>query len=104
MSDSAPADALTPQASLPRWFAVLQVILVCGIPTQLVAGALLVLVAGMPFMNAGALSFEFVATYSLVDTAIVAILIRIFLLLSGESSSAVFVGPRPISGEIIRGV
>src|SRR6476646_12057836 len=41
---------------------------------------------------------------SLLDTALIAILIRIFLALSRENSSDVFLGRRRTAGEIVRGV
>jgi membrane protease YdiL (CAAX protease family) len=96
---------LTPPAPvLPRWAALLQVILVCGIPTQLVAATILALVVGMRLFDDGGIAFEFFATVSLLDTAMVAVLIRLFLVWSGENSSEVFLGKRPIKGEILRGL
>ena len=41
---------------------------------------------------------------SLLDTAVVALLIRLFLSLSGETSREVFVGPGRPAGEILRGL
>jgi membrane protease YdiL (CAAX protease family) len=58
----------------------------------------------MPLLSGDQLSIEFFATVSLLDTALVALLIRLFLALSGENSTEVFVGPRPIRGEILRGL
>jgi len=105
LTDSAPPPVtLVAPDPLPRWLAALQVALVCGIPTQVLAAAVLVLVAHMPLMTANGISFEFVATVSLIDTALVAVLIRVFLSLSGEASSTVFLGTRPVGGEIIRGL
>jgi membrane protease YdiL (CAAX protease family) len=49
------------------------------------------------------ISLEFFAMSSLLDTALIAILIRIFLALSGEPSRDVFLGRRPVSGEVLRG-
>lgn len=113
---SAPATPAGPGAGLPslvatatpatpeRWFAILQVILVCGIPTQILAGVTLALAAGVPVFDGRGVSFEFVVLTSLVDTAMVALLIRLFLILSGESSASVFVGTKPIGGEVLRGL
>jgi uncharacterized protein len=101
---SPPPVTLVAPNPLPRWLAALQVALVCGVPTQVLAAAVLVLVAHMPLMGADGISFEFVATVSLIDTALVAVLIRIFLSLSGESSSDVFLGVRPVGREIARGL
>jgi membrane protease YdiL (CAAX protease family) len=105
LGDPAPVTFVDhPVPSLPRWFAAMQVFLVCGIPTQLVAAAVLALGLRMPLLDANGISFEFIATVSLLDTAIVALLIRLFLTLSGERSADVFIGARPVGGEIVRGV
>jgi membrane protease YdiL (CAAX protease family) len=100
-----PSDAavFTPLPAPPRWLAALQVILVCGIPTQIFAAAVLVFGAKMP-LDPNDISLEFIATVSFVDTAIVAILIRLFLSSSGERSSDVFIGSRSVRGEVLRGV
>jgi membrane protease YdiL (CAAX protease family) len=58
----------------------------------------------VPLVDARGISFEFIATVSLFDTALVAILIRIFLLFSDETSAAVFIGTRPVKGEVLRGL
>jgi membrane protease YdiL (CAAX protease family) len=92
---------------LPKWFAILQAIAVCGIPTQILVASVLAFVAmsnGSPILDGDGVSIQFFATVSLVDTAVVALLIRLFLALSGESSTKVFVGRRPVRGEILRGV
>jgi membrane protease YdiL (CAAX protease family) len=105
LTDSpAPSVALAAPDPLPRWFAALQIALVCGVPTQVVAAAALMLLAGMPLTIGGGISFEFVATLSLMDTAIVAVLIRIFLALSGETSAAVFLGTRRVRREVLYGL
>jgi membrane protease YdiL (CAAX protease family) len=80
------------------------VLLVCGVPTQLLAATVLVLGMHMRMRDANGISFEFIATVSLVDTALVALLIRLFLSASGERSADVFVGQRPVLGEVLRGV
>jgi CAAX protease family protein len=94
-----------------RLFAAVQVFLVCGIPTQLLVFAVL-LGSGSPMTADGAaltadvskISLEFFAMTSLFDTALIAILIRIFLAISGENSSDVFLGRRRLGGEILRGI
>jgi membrane protease YdiL (CAAX protease family) len=100
-----PAVALpaAPRPLLPAWFALVQVIAICGIPTQLVVVVGLILLAEMP-VDLASLSLEFVATVSLLDTALVALLIRVFLMLSGETSRDVFFGVRPVWGEVWRGL
>jgi membrane protease YdiL (CAAX protease family) len=90
----------------PHWiFALLQSVAVCGIPTQVLIAAVLWLMVGMsPVTPEGGISLEFVATTSFLDTALVAILILIFLLLSGETSHDVYLGKRPVLGEVARGL
>jgi membrane protease YdiL (CAAX protease family) len=101
---AAPAVLLPPSPTLSRVAAAFQVFMVSGIPTQFIAALLLAMVLGMPFLDGDHLSFEFIAVVSLVDTAIVALLIRAFLSLSGEQSADVFIGSRPVMGEILRGL
>ena len=104
LSEPAPVVLTASSPALSRWLAALQVVLVSGIPTQFVAAAILAIGLRMPLLDANGVSFEFIAVVSLVDTAIVAVLIRIFLSLSRERSVDVFVGSRPILGEALRGV
>ncbi len=95
-------------APIPRWLAAIQAITVSGIPTQLVMAAVLIFGLGMspfgPDGIDGGISLEFTAMVLLFDTALTAILIRVFLEMSGETSRAVFIGPRPVFGEMVRGV
>lgn len=111
----APASAATPVTAasmalpvpilpLSRWFAMLQAFLVCGIPTQLIVATVLVLFIGMRPFDSDGISLEFFATLSLLDTALVVLLIRGFLILSGEETRDVFIGPKPVKGEILRGL
>jgi membrane protease YdiL (CAAX protease family) len=88
---------------LPRWLALLQTLLVCGIPTQVLVAVLLAVVFGMPFDPAN-LSFAFFATLSIVDTVLVLVLIGVFLTASGEAPGRVFLGGRPWRREAIRGL
>lgn len=96
-----PASSVRPPAGP---FALLQAIAVCGIPTQVVVAAVLILGLGMAPMTGEGLSLEFIATVSFIDTALVAILIRLFLMSSGENSRDVYLGRRPAWGEIWRGL
>jgi len=91
-------------AVVPRWLATIEAIAVCGIPTQLVVAATLVLAVGLEPYQGGSLSFSFFATLSLLDTALVALLILLFLTLSGETSREVFVGTRSVAREMVRGL
>ena len=98
------AVALEPPPALSRWSASLQVLIICGIPTQILAAAILAIGLGLSPMDAGGVSFEFVAVLSFVDTAIVALLIRLFLASTNERSADVFIGSRPVVGEVFRGL
>ena len=78
---TAPASMALPVPVLPltRWFAMFQAFLVCGIPTQLMVAVVLVLFVGMRPFDSDGISLEFFATLSLLDTALVALMIRRFL-------------------------
>lgn len=110
----ATAHAVTPPAAapvavrrrtvLPTWFAAIQVVLVCGIPTQLFVSAVLILGTNIPILDGNNATIDFFAMLSLLDTALVALLIRVFLALSGETSRDVFLGVRPSWREALRGL
>lgn len=101
--DSATPVVTLSRALLPRWVAAIEVFLVCGIPTQIVVTAALVLAGVQPF-DGPHLSLEFFSMLSLIDTALVALLIRVFLIFSGESSRDVFLGPQRLRSEVLRGL
>lgn len=109
MAELEPAPALLPSLSpspsrpLPRWLALLQTLLVCGIPTQVLVAVMLAMVFRMPFDPAN-LSFAFFATLSIVDTVLVLVLIRVFLAASGEAPARVFLGDRHWRREALRGL
>lgn len=84
--------------------AALQIVVVSGIPTQTVIGAALIALAGMQPYTGSALSLEFVATLSLIDTVLVATLIHVFLTHGGERPATVFLGERPVFPELLRGL
>ena len=79
---------------LSRSFALIQVALIWVVPTQVLVGVVLLVGTGVEMVQDGKLSLEFFAMMSLFDTALVALLIRVFLSLSGETSRAVFIGPQ----------
>jgi membrane protease YdiL (CAAX protease family) len=95
---------------LPRWVAILEALAVSGIPTQIVVFAALAVASSLNLVgmrvldDGGHISLEFMATGLLLDTALIALMIRIFLGLNGENSRDVFVGTRPVFGEILRGL
>ena len=108
----APAPASVPARtpSLPRWLAVLETIAVSGVPTQLLVVVVLFLTTDLGSAQETGniidrvMSLEFTAGYMLVDTALIAIMIRVFLEMSGEDSRAVFLGRRPVLREFIIGL
>jgi membrane protease YdiL (CAAX protease family) len=88
------------------WLAIVEVIAVSGVPTQLLIAVVLMFGTNMRAFDETAQGFtlEFLATVMLLDTALVALLIRVFLELGGEDSRTVFVGRRPVWGEMWRGL
>jgi membrane protease YdiL (CAAX protease family) len=116
MVNSSPLDApvplpATPEAPaapeprfLPRWAALLQVLIVCGVPTQIVVFVPIALFTGVPILEGKQISTELFALTSLIDTALIAILIRVFLGISGENPNDVFLGKRPPLREAALGV
>lgn len=93
-------------APIPKWLAILEVVAVSGIPTQLLVAIVLMLTTNMRALdeNFQGFTLEFIATLMLIDTALIAILIRVFLELSGEDSRTVFIGRKKVWGEVWRGL
>lgn len=81
-----------------------QAIMVSGIPTQIFIFVIIWAGAGIQPLNEGRLNLEFFAMVSLIDTALIALLIRMFLAYTGENSNQVFLGTRPVKGEVWRGL
>jgi membrane protease YdiL (CAAX protease family) len=90
-----PIPASTLPGYLSPWVALVEVLLVCGIPTQVLIFVPIALFTGVPILQGRQVSIELFAVTSLLDTALIAILIRLFLGLSGETSADVFLGRRP---------
>src|SRR5690554_3814857 len=88
----------------PRWLALFETLLVSGIPTQVFVGAALFGVLRMSPRDDEGLSLRFFATLSLIDTLLVAILIRFFLRNTGERPRDVFIGNRKIGREVMLGL
>jgi membrane protease YdiL (CAAX protease family) len=101
-----------PRPPLPAWWmwlaprlpAFLQIIAVSGFPTQLLVAAVLILGVGMAPYSGDGLSLQFIATVSFLDTALVALLMLVFLRWNGEHSREVFLGGRPTWPEAWRGL
>jgi len=98
-----PVPAAAGRLPLPKWFALAQAVAVSGIPTQIVIVVGLIFLGSWP-LDGGQISLEFFAIVGLLDTACIALLIRLFLTLSGETSRNVFLGRRRAWGEIWRGL
>ena len=92
------------RSPLSRWAALFETLIICGVPTQAMIGAGLILLVHMPLQDENGLSLRFFATLSLVDTLLVGILIRVFLRASGERPRDVFIGSRPVWREAARGL
>jgi membrane protease YdiL (CAAX protease family) len=103
-------DAAAPDAAVvvprqqPRWVALIEILLVSGVPTQLAVAGLLYGALGMAPEADGRLSLAFFATLSLLDTLLVALLIRAFLGATGERMRDVLLGQRPIWREVRLGL
>jgi membrane protease YdiL (CAAX protease family) len=89
---------------LDRLMMLGQAIFVSGIPTQLIIFVIVWAGAGIQPLNEGRLNLEFFAMVSLIDTAAIALLIKLFLAYTGETSNDVFLGFRPVKGEALRGL
>lgn len=102
-----PTDPAFHSIPISRWLAIAQVVMVSGIPTQLILAVILILGVGIPLSTDGGftgLSLEFLSTLMLLDTALTAVLIRVFLEMSGETSRAVFLGRKRIGREALVGL
>jgi membrane protease YdiL (CAAX protease family) len=92
-----------PARPFPKSVAILEVVAVSGVPTQAaITGALLL--AQLPMMDGTRLSLMFFATLSLLDTLLVIWLIGRFLSRNREVPADVFLGHRPIAGEVLKGI
>ena len=97
-----PAEAASTRPPQPRWLALFETLLVCGVPTQAFVGICLLVFVGMSPRNGDALSLPFFTTLSMVDTILVVTLIRFFLRSGGERPRDVFLGrQRPIREAVI---
>jgi membrane protease YdiL (CAAX protease family) len=80
--------------------ALFEVILCSDYPTQFALGLTMNAAGLSPIRPNGQLSLSYVVTLSLVDTALLLGLIALFLRSHGERFRDVFLGPRPIAGEL----
>ncbi|ODS55742.1 MAG: hypothetical protein ABS36_09085 [Acidobacteria bacterium SCN 69-37] len=83
----------------PRWLALMETLLVCGVPTQVLIASVLLMATPLSPTDGDDLSLPFFATLSLLDTLLVVGLIGFFLRASGERPRDVFLGQRPVGRE-----
>ena len=100
----APPVPAAPRTWVHTLISLFQAMLLSGVPTLVVVAGFVFLGFGVDPMTGSGLSIEFVAIVSLLDTALVALLIKLFLTLNGETSADVFIGPRPALRELARGL
>ena len=93
----------SPPVARARASAILEIVLCSGIPSQL-ALAYMFALAGFTPQVGGRLSFAYIATLLLVDATLLVALILWLLRRRGEHALDVFVGARPVGGEIRLGV
>ena len=94
----------SPSRILERTVALLEVLLCSDYPTQFALGATFMAFGFSPYTSEGRLSVAYVVTLSLVDTALLIGLMVLFLHAHGERAGDVFLGRRPVSGEVRFGV
>jgi membrane protease YdiL (CAAX protease family) len=87
-----------------RVVALLEVLLCSDYATQAALGATLAAIGFRPYGANGQLSVGFVATLSLLDTALLVGLMVFFLLAHGEQPREVFLGSRPFAREVSFGI
>jgi membrane protease YdiL (CAAX protease family) len=83
-----------------RLAALGEVLLCSSVPTQLLVATLLVAI-GMPHQTeSGGLALPYVVTVTLIDTALLIVLMIFFTRRRRESISSLWLGTRPVAGEI----
>jgi membrane protease YdiL (CAAX protease family) len=88
----------------PRLVAVAEILLCSSVPTQIAIGALLRL-AGMEVLEPGGeLSLPFVLILSVADTALLIALMVYLTHAHGERVADLWLGHRPIRGEVLHGL
>jgi membrane protease YdiL (CAAX protease family) len=86
----------------PPWpQALLEVLLLSGIPTQFLVSALLAL-GGLRFVD-GKLSLPLLAWLTVLDAVVLVGLALALLVAGGESPRTVLIGVRPVAREVLRG-
>jgi membrane protease YdiL (CAAX protease family) len=96
-----PTSILAPRA---RLVAVAEILLCSTVPTQTVIGFLLLSAGWSPITAEGHYSLPFVLTLSLGDTVVLIALMTLLTRAHGESPTALWLGDRPVRGEMLRGL
>jgi membrane protease YdiL (CAAX protease family) len=102
-STTIPGDPIAPAAALAQpsqWRTWMEILLCSGYPTQLTITFALMSLGMSPMLDGEQLSATFVFTLTLADTVILLSLICWLLLRRGESLRHVFLGDKPVAGEI----
>ena len=81
-----------------------EVVLCSGFPTQLTLVVLLGMLGTGPTDGSGELSLAYVVTLSLVDAAVILVLVWMLMRAHGEHPVAAMVGRRPIRSELLLGL
>src|SRR5262249_10460182 len=87
-----------------RLIALAEVVLCSSVPTQLAIGFVLRLIGWTPSDGSGQLSFTYVLTLSLGDTALLIALMVALMRAHGESPRLLWLGRRPVRGEVVVGL
>jgi membrane protease YdiL (CAAX protease family) len=82
----------------------MEILLCSGYPTQLTITFILMAIGMSPLVDGKTLSAPFVFTLTLIDTIVLLSLIVWLLRRRGESPRQVFLGERPVAGEIAVGL
>jgi membrane protease YdiL (CAAX protease family) len=109
MPDSTPESLISPGdpeaiALRDRVTAVLEILLCSSIPTQLAIGALLRAVGVRSADAAGHLSLTFVVALSLIDTALLIVMMILLMHAHGESARRTWIGSRSLLREAFVGL
>ena len=109
MPDSTPESLISPGdpeaiALRDRVTAVLEILLCSSIPTQLAIGALLRAVGVRSSDAAGHLSLTFVVALSLIDTALLIVMMILLMHAHGESARRTWIGSRSLLREAFVGL
>ena len=102
-SPSLPIADVPPRQPMSRGRAALEVLVCSGYPTQLLIGLLLATVGILPAPN-GRLSAAFLFSNLAMDSVLLLALIWFFLREAGDDPRRLFLGGRPVSGEVRLGL